>query len=1854
MAEDISTLVLKVTSDGITQGTTSLKGLTKAAGDAEAATKKLGTTSAAASVASQSLTGTAQAMAAANQSLVTSTNAVTQATNAGAVASAQAAIQRKRDAETAKNSSVDYMLAQQQAIKMNQQITDSMNNVTKGHGSNAAAMRESMVLIHELSQGSYKRFGGSLMVLANQLDLIPRLMNSIGAASKAMQFAVLGGVAAIAIISFALIKGAIDLHSFNNELIISGNTMGLTNETLQETAKAVSSSTGNTVGAVRNTLEAMVHSGIYTKDTMSIAAETITNYARLTGTSAEEATQHFQGMKDGVEKFALANNATGRSVSADTIELIHDFELVGDSANAMKAYLTDLNSGIKKSDEHLNNIGKTLQWLADVAQKAGHAFMTMGQEASDGDKLQTLQTRLAKMQDGAKNSTFFSGGYVKGVAETQKQITDLQVKMTTDRAKAVADAEDQAKKRRSSQDRADFIQEETAMRQKAEKFEDMESRLRQKGASGGVEQSRIDAAVEDARVKYMKEHAVKGSDDSRALRDAQLALIKGDNEEKIALAKEFIQHSKELATKQGSDEQFQLEQRVEMYQVERDALTANYQAELKAIDDFAKQKHTKVEYANNLTKRQQLTNTFGREMRSVDKTETVDTDQVESRAIAAHKSAMDRITSEQNAANKSIQDQIEGEDRLLARTEGNASAGTAKKLEQNLATTAAIQNQVDLNQFLLDEATLHDNISESARQEAQATIDGLNKQIDGRKKLAKVEEEVIAAQKKNEADVRTTKAIDAQLAAAKRFEKGMVEAFGNIGKAVGGMTVAFDQMAKDRDTAQQKFNKASKEDLDSGAAQLQLDNDTTDAKLQGYATMADAAKGFFSANSKGYQVVNAVAQTVHLAQLARNAAEIVSGVAAGAAQMFAQSGWGGFAGVALMGAVMAGLGVAISGGGGGAGANAADVQKTQGTGTVFGDPSAKSDTVTKLLDELKTTSSLMLPLTQGMYNSLRNIEASLTGLANLVIRTTGVTEGTNLGIQTGTTKNSTATMVGAAIGSLLGPIGTVLGGFIGSLWGKTTQTIVDSGIQLAGKVADLQNGKGYNQYASVNTTSSSFFGLSKSTSNSVVTQGLNEELSSQFALVFKNLETTLKIAAKGLGKSSEDVGTAIENLVLDTQQVSLKGLSGADLEKAINNMISKTMDEIAQAAFPEMEAFRQVGEGYAQTVVRVASGIEQATVSLKQFGITAISYTDIASKTGDVAAQIIQQSILLKEAGTGVGQVMAAITDSAENLVATYQALIDARRTMQSTGLGSGLNVDTVNGAGDLKTLTSSLASYTKNYMSSAEQLQVQTDSVSAAFAAIGEKLPSSRLELRQWIEAAAKAGDQSTVGKLLALVDVYDKLATATGGFTAGGGAQATLDAITGMSDQFKQLGMTIPTSQVQLQSWINEMVKVGTPDQVIALLHAASAFDKLVSGTNKFSEAVDAVGQAFQALSSEVSKEKANVERQYAQQSAISTLKHYEALDAIKDDKDGAIAKAAQAKMEQQAMISSMAADVSARSVLNDKMIADTSNAISTITSVLNALKTAVVATSSISADDARKAALKTVQAGAVPGGIAANGDNITEAIKTLQKDNSSTFSTFAEFQASQAEANNALLSLQSSGETQLTDAQAQLEALNAIKTSLDAQSQSFSSALQTGVTDITAATAQATADAISAENDRFQKEQDALSAKHAEDIAKLDGQLALAQAQLDMLTNANTGIINVAAALNNFAGAVSVAIAAANATAQSAVTAAQSNYNSTGKLPSFAIGVDDVPEDMTANIHKGERIIPAADNAELMRRLKANDAESQDQSDTQSVSAKMDQLIQVVMAGDLGNVQKTNEMLRIIRTWDANGMPEVRPQS
>lgn len=104
--------------------------------------------------------------------------------------------------------------------------------------------REVIVLAHELSQGNYKRFGGSLLVLAEY-------SKTATAALSALVGPIGVVVAAIGAIGLAMAEGAHEQDAFNKSLILTGNYAGMTADSFNATAKQIATDTHTTIGAAR-------------------------------------------------------------------------------------------------------------------------------------------------------------------------------------------------------------------------------------------------------------------------------------------------------------------------------------------------------------------------------------------------------------------------------------------------------------------------------------------------------------------------------------------------------------------------------------------------------------------------------------------------------------------------------------------------------------------------------------------------------------------------------------------------------------------------------------------------------------------------------------------------------------------------------------------------------------------------------------------------------------------------------------------------------------------------------------------------------------------------------------------------------------------------------------------------------------------------------------------------------------------------------------------------------------------------------------------------------------------------------------------------------------------------------------------------------------------------------------------------------------------------------------------------------------------------------------------------------------------------------------------------------------------
>lgn len=462
---------------------------------------------------------------------------------------------------------------------------------------------------------------------------------------------------------------------------------------------------------------------------------------------------------------------------------------------------------------------------------------------------------------------------------------------------------------------------------------------------------------------------------------------------------------------------------------------------------------------------------------------------------------------------------------------------------------------------------------------------------------------------------------------AESFGDALRNSFGEAGNALAQLTnVMQDFHGKERAAEKARALALRKHGGDEKKAAREIgkiNNDLARDRIDGWANMAGAAKGFFSENSKGYKALEAVERGFRAWEMAvtlenmyaqlmatsavtaarvagstasaaaatagatvevgANAAIGASAAAAGVANQAKGDPYTAFARMAAMAAMMAALGFAVAGGGGGKSLSQ-QRQETQGTGSVLGDANAKSESIAKSLELVSKNSDIELNYTAGMLSALRNIENSLAGLGGLLVRNAGI---------------SGSSFVGNDKSGLGGALQSIFGG---------KRTAEDSGFMVgpASVAAILASGVNAQRYTDVKK-SGGWFSSSKRWTE---TEALGREANEQIAAVVRDLAGGLGEAAKLLGVGGDAFNARLAAFVVDIGKVSLKDLSAADVEKEIAAVFSKLGDDMSAHVFPTLRQFQQVGEGMFETVTRVATNYSNLDSALRgmdaTFGATGV------------------------------------------------------------------------------------------------------------------------------------------------------------------------------------------------------------------------------------------------------------------------------------------------------------------------------------------------------------------------------------------------------------------------------------------------------------------------------------------------------------------------------------------------------------------------------------------------------------------------------------------------------------------------
>lgn len=272
-----------------------------------------------------------------------------------------------------------------------EKIAANADHVGKAH---AGMTRELIVLGHELSQGNLKRFGGSLLVLAEYSPkaqaAISALMGPIGA---------LIGVVGIA--GFAMIEGAFDAEKFAKSLQLTGNYAALTQTSLEELAKAQAVQTGQTRSGAKGSIEAAAGSGAFGPAEIAAASRAIGDYQKVTGDAAEDVVGKFKSIQDGVAKWAEEQNKQMHFLTLGEYDHIKALEESGQKELAAIETLNLVAQTMEsRSTPAVGALAATYRFFRDAVVDAGMALANVGKPSTLNDHINDVKRQIGDAQSG--------------------------------------------------------------------------------------------------------------------------------------------------------------------------------------------------------------------------------------------------------------------------------------------------------------------------------------------------------------------------------------------------------------------------------------------------------------------------------------------------------------------------------------------------------------------------------------------------------------------------------------------------------------------------------------------------------------------------------------------------------------------------------------------------------------------------------------------------------------------------------------------------------------------------------------------------------------------------------------------------------------------------------------------------------------------------------------------------------------------------------------------------------------------------------------------------------------------------------------------------------------------------------------------------------------------------------------------------------------------------------------------------------------------------------------------------------------------------------------------------------------
>jgi len=1176
------------------------------------------------------------------------------------------------------------------------------------------------------------------------------------------------------------------------------------------------SESGGTQGKAAEVLTQLVETGRVSKEMMAQSAAGIISFSKTSGVAVGQLVKDMAELGKAPADSLLKLNDSYHFLTASTYAHVVALEQQGRADEAARvaqqAYSEMLTQRGAAMVENLGLVEKAWAGVASTAKGAWDAMLNVGREKTLDEKLAEARDKLASMQSlRGFNAALFGSSEKTGVEQKQEQeVAGLERLKLSGPAQATSLAAYQR------------VQQEAVA---GEKY------LVNLRAQYDVK-NRLQRATEEY-LGVVQKLALAGIQVSQEEQQRDLAHIRKTNLDKDAKAEEDAALAAGLATSRAAStarislaetEARQLELKrakgllsIQDYETQREKIEGDkIRARIALIDAeiAAEGKRKPDDKAGETTQQGKLT-----DLRSQRASAVADLGRLplsaaaaaEARALAESQADAKEWAATWQQANQFSQQLADSTatsmaqliTNPLARARAEAEVSVQQLERSSVAIRTQLQNQIDMLRGQ-GKAGMADTL--------QAQLDDIDKRMEAAK-----------------AGIRD------------KAGAGVVQNY--LGSGIGtDLSAGFDKASQSLGTFVQGFSKLVDEQVAYGdakkaaagdAAKLaQIEDHHARAQLNSYAALAGAARGFMGERTAGYKLLTEAERAFRLFELGQAVASAATKIGLQEAEVgakvtgdgvkaasdsgytllsLAQSGVRtaasaveaavssmaglpfplNLAALGATAAALAALGVSVFGGGGGGGGFAAT---NSGTGTVLGDSGKASESIAKGIEALKQVDTSTMRYSAQMLASLQSIEGGIASMAAGLVQS-GTLSSATAGVTTGFRSNDLGGAMGwAARGAMAGVtlgvsevlgLGSALQGLVGGLFGTKT-SIKGQGISAGGQsVAQiLAGGFDASYYADIETKKK-FLGVTTSTDRTTQYTAADASFESQVTKLVGNYAATLKAAAGPLGIGLQTVTERVSQFVVDIGRVDLQDLSGDQIKEKLSGVFSAVGDKLATAALGGFDDFQRVGEGYLQTVVRVASGTEEAQSALRRLGVTAVSLSSLVNKQADVGAEQVKASLLAAErASAGMTSIISTLTGSATEIAQTYRGLTDVRTSLRLLGLdGQAVSFALVDGAGSLQSLSDGLASFVGGFLGDSEQIKYKAGQMSAEFAKLGLAMPktaSAYVSLVNGIDTSTEAG-QRLLGGVLGLSQGFRDLVESIS--SVGSGIEDEIKRIEGLS---------------------------------------------------------------------------------------------------------------------------------------------------------------------------------------------------------------------------------------------------------------------------------------------------------------------------------------------------------------------------------------------------------------------------------------------------------------------------------------